>query len=174
MKAKDHIGMGTMLADAYGLRGGKRLAFLAGSILPDLNLFSYLTLSRENMLRGHSYTFKRRKMERHLRRPRKDSVFWWLRTGVFCHYLADSFTGSHDEKRRMTIAGHREYEKQLHRCFHDTRKTLRIRPVGRTVPAAETIVRMRREYETSKQGVETDCRMILEAVKQVMADMAGE
>lgn len=172
MKAKDHIGMAEILADAYGLRGGKRYAFLAGSILPDLNLFSYLTLTREHTLRGHSYTFKQRKMERHLRRPKKHSVFWWLQTGVFCHYLADSFTGSHDEKRRMSIPSHRAYEHRLHLHFRNTRKKLQIRPTGKPMPASETIARMRREYEEAKKGVETDCRMIIEAVKQVMADMA--
>ena len=171
MKAKDHIAMAEMLAEAYGLRGGRRYAFLTGSILPDLNPFSYLTLSRENILRGHSYTFKRQKMERHLLRPRKDTVFWWLRTGVFCHYLADSFTGSHDEKRKMSISCHRAYEHWLHKHVVVSRKKLRVRPVKKTIPAAETIARLRREYEESKKGVETDCRMIIEALRNAMADL---
>ena len=65
MKAKDHIRIGRTLAGTYALKGRRKGAFVVGNILPDINVFSYLTLSRSNRLRGHSYTFKRKKMEKH-------------------------------------------------------------------------------------------------------------
>lgn len=172
MKATDHIRIGRTLAGTYALKGRRKGAFVAGNILPDLNIFSYLTLSRKNHLRGHSYTFKRKKMERHMNRPRTNSTIWWLRTGMLCHYLTDSFTGSHDETRRMSLSCHRQYEYRLHELFTRNWKKLQVRPTEELVQVSQRVAQMRREYEEARKGVETDCRMIIEAVRSVMAGMA--
>ncbi len=174
MKAKDHIRIGRTLAGTYALRGRKKSAFVLGNILPDLNVFSYLTLSRRNCFRGHSYTFKRRKMERHMNRPHTGSVLWWFRTGILCHYLTDSFTGSHDERRQMSLHCHRQYENRLHAMFTRRWKKLQVRPTEEVIQISDTVARMRREYEEARAGVETDCRMIIEAVRTVIGTMASE
>ncbi len=173
MKAKDHIRIGRTLAGTYALKGRRKGAFVVGNILPDINVFSYLTLSRSNHLRGHSYTFKKKKMEKHMNRPRRDSMVWWLRTGMLCHYLTDSFTGSHDEKRRMSLASHRQYEYRLHDLFAKNWKKLQVRPTEELVQVSRRVAEMHREYEEARKSVETDCRMIIEAVRSVMGAMAG-
>ncbi|MBQ8642126.1 MAG: zinc dependent phospholipase C family protein [Clostridia bacterium] len=173
MKAKDHIKIARTLAGTYALRGRRKGAFVIGNILPDINIFSYLTPDRKNHLRGHSYTFKRRKMERHMNRPKTNSTCWWLRTGMLCHYLTDSFTGSHDEKRRMSLASHRQYEYRLHDLFIKNWRKLQVKPAEELEQISETVARMRREYEEARAGVETDCRMIIEAVRNVIGTMAG-
>ncbi len=174
MKAKDHIKIARTLSGTYALRGRRKGAFVIGNILPDINVFSYLTLSRKNHLRGHSYTFKRKKMERHMNGSRTHSTLWWLRTGMLCHYLTDSFTGSHDETRRMSLATHRQYEYRLHDLFRQNWKKLQVKPTGDLCRISETVARMHREYEEARKGVETDCRMIIEAVRSVMGAMAEE
>lgn len=174
MKAKDHIRIARTLSDTYVLRGRRKRAFVLGSILPDINIFSYLTLSRKNHLRGHSYTFKKKKMERHMNRPHTHSTYWWFRTGVFCHYLIDSFTGSHDETRRMSLTRHRQYEYRLHDLFTRNWRKLQVRPTEELEQISETVADMRREYEKAKAGVETDCRMIIEAVRSVIGTMAAD
>ena len=174
MKAADHIRIARALSCAYDLQGRKKGAFVLGSILPDINLFSYLTLSRQNRLRGHSYTFKKTKMQRHMNRPQTYSTLWWFRTGILCHYLADSFTGSHDERRKMCLSCHRQYENRLHHLFDRHWHTLQSRPVSRKEPVSETVAAMRREYDLAKKGIETDCRMILEAVHRVIGAMAAK
>ncbi|MBQ8401807.1 MAG: zinc dependent phospholipase C family protein [Clostridia bacterium] len=174
MKAKDHIQIAKTLSGTYALRGRRKGAFVLGNILPDINIFSYLTLSRKNHLRGHSYTFKRKKMERLMNGSRTHSTFWWLRTGMLCHYLTDSFTGSHDEKRRMSLTNHRQYEYSLHDLFSRNWRRLQIRPEENPEPVSETVARMRREYEEARAGVETDCRMIIEAVRSVIGTMAAD
>jgi len=174
MKAKDHIQIGRILAKTYSLRCRHRSAFVLGNILPDINVFSYLTPYRKNYLRGHSYTFKRKKMERHMESPRTHSVCWWLRTGILCHYLTDSFTGAHDETRRMSLACHRAYEFRLHERFLQEQKKLQILP-GRNLEALSgTVAEMRREYRRAGESIDTDCRMILDAVRGVIGTMAGE
>ncbi len=174
MKAKDHIRIARTLAGTYALHGRRKGAFVVGNILPDINVFSYLTLTRKSHLRGHSYTFKQKKMDRHMDRPRKNSMLWWLRTGMLCHYLTDSFTGSHDENRHMSLPAHRAYEYRLHDLFEEQWKKLCVRPKY-TVDTnlSETIRRMRREYEAERKSVETDCRMIIEAVRHTMGAMAA-
>ena len=174
MKAKDHIRIAYTLSDTYALTGRKKGAFVLGNILPDINIFSYLTPSGKHRLHGHSYTFKRRKMERHMNRSRTHSTVWWLRTGMLCHYLTDSFTGSHDENRRMSLACHRRYENRLHGLFRQNWKKLQVRPTEELYRISETVAGMRREYETARKGVETDCRMIIEAVRSVIGTMAAE
>lgn len=174
MKAKDHIQIAKTLSGTYGLHGRRKGAFLVGNILPDINVFSYLTASRSNHLRGHSYTFKRKKMDRHMNKPQKDSTFWWLKTGMLCHYLTDSFTGSHDEKRKMSLADHRAYEFKLHDRFAENWQALQTRPEKRMLQISENVARMRREYEEAKAGVETDCRMIISAVRNVIGTMAAD
>lgn len=172
MKAKDHIRIARALAGTYNLDGRKRKAFVLGSILPDINVFSYLTFSGKHFLRGHSYTFKQKKMARHIRRPRTHTVCWWLKNGIFLHYVTDSFTGSHDEKRKMSLSTHRQYEHRLHALFCRHWKKLQLRPTEKTVQISKTIERMHREYENTRQGIETDCRMIIDAVRQVMNALA--
>ncbi len=174
MKAKDHIRIARTLAKTYSVKGRRKGAFVVGNILPDINVFSYLTLARKNHLRGHSYTYKKRKMDRHMDRPHKNSMLWWLRTGMLCHYLTDSFTGAHDEKRGMSLADHRKYEYRLHDLFEENWKKLRVRlSYDVTTDLSETIERMRREYEADKNSIETDCRMIIEAVRQAMGALTA-
>ncbi len=174
MKAKDHIRIARTLAGTYALQGRRKGAFVVGNILPDINVFSYLTTKKRSHLRGHSYTFKKQKMNRHMNRPRKNSMLWWLRTGMLCHYLTDSFTGSHDETRRMSLAAHRQYEYRLHDLFEQQWKKLTVRPAYDVeTNLSDTIRRMRREYEMEKRSVETDCRMIIEAVRQAMGAMTA-
>ena len=174
MKAKDHIRIARTLAGTYKLKGRKKNAFIFGSVLPDINVFSYLTFSGKHFLRGHSYTFKRKKMDRHMGRPRTHTASWWLKTGILLHYVTDSFTGSHDEKRKMSLSTHRQYEKRLHQLFERRWKQLKIPPTAEPMPIGKVVERMRREYENTRHGIETDCRMILEAVRRVMDHMAAK
>lgn len=109
-----------------------------------------------------------------MNRPQKNSTLWWLKTGMLCHYLTDSFTGSHDEKRHMSLPDHRAYEFQLHDKFAENWQELKRRPEKRMQQISENVARMRKEYEEAKAGVETDCRMIITAVRGVIGTMAAD
>lgn len=176
MKAKDHMHMARTLADTYSLRGKKRKAFLLGNIIPDINVFTYLTPHRGDFLKGHSYRYKRRLMQRMMHARATGSMRWWYRTGKLCHYLSDSFTGAHDLTRRVPLSRHKAYEHHLHAIFQQRWKPLAVKPAvveanGHTATPGDRIADMRREYERYNHSMERDCRMIVEAVRTTMASM---
>ncbi|MBQ7923093.1 MAG: zinc dependent phospholipase C family protein [Clostridia bacterium] len=172
MKAIDHITLGTYFARKYRLNKREKTVFLLGNIAPDLNPFTYITTSRGELLRGHSYTFKRKKIEKILESSRKHSLFWWYRVGRMCHYLTDSFTGAHDERRKMSIRHHKAYEHRLHHHFPRLLKIyIRQKQREKTeIPGSlsQYIAKLREKYETSENSVETDSMMILAAVGSVL------
>ncbi|MBE6568963.1 MAG: hypothetical protein E7658_01930 [Ruminococcaceae bacterium] len=172
MKAIDHILLGYYFAMKYGLERGEKTVFLLGSIAPDLNPFTYLTASRNHLLRGHSYTFKKKKMAKLFDGGRKHTLFWWYRVGRMCHYLTDSFTAAHDEKRKMSLPSHKAYEHSLHRRFPQIlhihiRRSSRKKPAFPEKPSTR-IAALRKQYEAAEQSVETDGYMILAAVESVL------
>lgn len=176
MKAIDHITLGIYFARKYRLNKKEKAVFLLGNIAPDLNPFTYLTTSRGKFLRGHSYTFKKRKMEKILDGRRKHSLFWWYRVGRMCHYLADSFTGAHDERRKMSIRRHKAYEHRLHNHFPQSlgiyirEKTTEKQKI--TGSLSQYIASLREKYEESDNNAETDSRMILATVGSVLDVLA--
>jgi len=173
MKAKDHIRIGITLAGVYGLNGKKKSAFILGNLLPDINIFSYLTREPKNRLRGHSYTYKKHKIERHICRKPMHTARWWLKTGILCHYLADSFTSSHDETQRMSLQNHKQYEKHLHKQFRAELHKLEIRMEA--VDQSELIHKlavMRELYLSRNRSVENDVSMILHALRMVIGTLA--
>ena len=173
MKAIDHILLSRYFARRYRLNKLEKVVFLLGNIAPDLNPFTYITANRGECLRGHSYTFKKKKIERILNGRRKHSLFWWYRVGRMCHYLTDSFTGAHDERQRMNIRHHKAYEHRLHRYFvHSLKQYIPVKQPKYADSLSQYITGLREIYEKAERRVETDSFMILAAVGSVLDVLA--
>ncbi len=90
-KQKDHLLLAKTLAAALQLSYGRKMAFILGSLIPDINPLSYLSPSCEKKFDGHSYEYRRRFIEESLKVSSCNRCTDWYRAGVAVHYLADSF-----------------------------------------------------------------------------------
>ena len=124
-KQKDHLLLAKTLAAALQLSYGRKMAFILGSLIPDINPLSYLSPSCEKKFDGHSYEYRRRFIEESLKVSSCNRCTDWYRAGVAVHYLADSFTRPHNESFAYRWKEHVAYEHSLHQKFQGQMKELK-------------------------------------------------
>lgn len=101
----------------------RKLAFKIGTVEPDYNPFSYLRGFYAQPFYGHNSTNCRRyilKTARKLENQGCDSVLKFFILGCFIHYLADSFTYTHNKYFRGGVKKHDMYERELHGIYLET------------------------------------------------------
>ena len=118
METKDHLLLARTLAAGLQLSFGRRMAFILGNLVPDINPISYLSPSCQSKLNGHCYEHRRGSIERSLSKKGCRSCLDWYRAGNTTHYLADSFTRPHNETFAFGYWEHITYEHDLHRVFY--------------------------------------------------------
>ena len=106
-----------------GHNPASRLAFLFGSVEPDINLLHYL---RDAVcgagLHGHDYSRILPRIDRlSLLRHRKEhwGILQYYRLGKLVHYGADAFTFPHNDGFHGGLQAHIRYEKELEVVFHN-------------------------------------------------------
>lgn len=105
----------------------KRVAFVIGSVFPDINVFSYF---KGNGLKGHSYRYSRRFISNTMscfEKQEAKSPADWFRIGVALHYVQDSFTYAHNECFKGGILKHFEYENRLHELLGNSFDKIAVR-----------------------------------------------
>lgn len=164
MRTKDHRSLGKyLLRELEGSRF-QRAAFLWGSIQPDVNCLSHFSgLS----VKGHHCACCTFRIEKLLCRikEKKDSALRYYRAGKLIHYLADSFTFTHNEFFSGSLREHVKYEHMLSRrlkcAFEDS--TERDRNLLPGIDVMEIIMNLHRQYMESRRNEMDDIRYIIEA-----------
>ena len=161
METKNHLQLALDIASEKKL-GKYSKYFVFGSIMPDINLFTYL--------RGHTYKESIKFIERKTKELTEKSV--WNRKsyydlGIILHYLADYFTFPHNTNFRGNLAEHRKYEKKLRHRFSSFLKSRRKQQWQDSI-TTNTVKQMfhyldiaHQEYIATTPSVETDCNYIL-------------
>ncbi len=155
------------------------LAFLFGSIQPDLNPFSYLKGSlRGKKLGGHTYGNNDRYIARRARRLRRREhwhIWHYYTMGKLTHYVADAFTWPHNPSFPGRGWDHHRYETALRTRLEETlsERSPALRPCRCTFP--EALDRLHRYYlaETKSGGLDRDIRFILSACELLMGSCRG-
>ena len=139
------------------------MAFIFGSIEPDINLLSYLRreegcrmFSGHNAENSHSHIIR---LLCRLRSSRMDSLWSFFLLGTLMHYVADSFTAVHNSFLKTSLAEHLEYENSLHECLESHLKTTD----EVTVPYSPLCMleETHRDYCSTEPGIDTDARHIV-------------
>lgn len=170
METKDHFLLAIQLNKTIELGQVKRLAFLFGNLMPDINPCSYLSLSEQNKFKGHNYSFRKQFFEGFFRREVCDSVRWWYRTGNLVHYLADAFTRPHNGEFPYTFIEHVKYEHHLHEIFRKQaanyiQKTKE--PFERNADIYSWIEKMHLDYLKTSADIQDDCLYILNVTNTI-------
>lgn len=184
MQTKDHLQFGRYLAEIFAIdEGPRKMAFILGNIMPDINKFSYIrgyVQLRRSCTSRPSFTQRRRmligghtaegscKYVNHMyyKQCKKQKLYLWdyYRIGKALHYLADRFTYPHTMAYEEGFFSHVAYEKELHLAFSDL-----LRSVGNVRYRVTTCFRhidfcaLYMAYRRSKASVENDCAYILAA-----------
>lgn len=102
MRKFSHVIIANRLADDVGISGSKRIIFVIGNVLPDcLPAF---------IVKRHRYQVALLEVRRLLEQPFKQEAMDYLRLGMVCHYVADSFTTPHDEDWCGSFVEHCKWE----------------------------------------------------------------
>lgn len=138
----------------------RRYGFMVklGSIMPDINLLTYI--------KGHTPDKRLAKASKQLTQMVETGCPSWpgaYRLGVVIHYLADSFTYTHNRCFLGCIQEHFEYEERLMPCF---RNALQRSSVNNHFPVdIEAYLQGRHAaYLNEEHTLETDADYIIETV----------
>lgn len=114
LQTKDHYKIARYLSEDVGLFSSdiKRLAFITGSIFPDINLLSYF---KGKGSLGHSYSKREKEINKAIEYFKDNrTITAYFRLGVALHYIQDSFTFPHNEHAGISAFSHLSYESKLH------------------------------------------------------------
>ncbi len=167
MKTKDHLLLGRFVLKYEGLAldSLRQRMFLWGCVEPDYNPFTYARGSLKHaFLRGHHTENARQHLARMTRRLKKTGVhtpLQWFRLGAALHYLADSFTFSHNCDFSGNLKEHRIYEALLHPVFNGYVREM-LSP-SHAEENQEPVACCHRRYLSDVRSFQTDCRYILNA-----------
>lgn len=111
METKNHWHLAEYISLERGFEKYKK-EFILGSIMPDINLFSYL--------RGHTYKESIAMIHsngKSLVEKKNWNGTSFYHLGVILHYIADYFTFPHNTTFTGSLKDHCTYEKRLHTYF---------------------------------------------------------
>lgn len=176
MQGNTHIRLGRMLADAFGITGIERAAFLYGNIQPDLAVPSHLGEKTGHRMDGHNFgTASVRVMALFYRlRYGCEGASDYFLLGKLCHYAADCFTWAHNENYPGTLSAHVSYEHRLDKLM----RTKIFQPVvpdeldGLSLP--EFFFRAHQMYNKCQPGLERDAFFIRMVTGQIVGGFVEE
>lgn len=162
MKMESHQQLGKTLLREYlpELPPCYASAFLLGCFEPDQNPTTYLKGSlRHQMLRGHNYANASHYIHRLFRRLEKRRNYRLLdyyTLGKLVHYVADSFTQSHNTSFPTSLVVHRAYENELQAVFLTFLQHPAPLPQKPSAPLTAFYQAQHAQYLRSDAGAQTD------------------
>ena len=172
MQTKDHrILSEYIVAQAGGF--SERIyekAFVAGSVEPDFNVFSYLKGSiKHRMFMGHNYhnsiKYVRKTSEKLMQKNmRKWNVYDYFCLGKLVHYVADDFTLAHNENFTGNLHEHSLYEDKLHDLFTEylkQKENLMVRKMPE-IKLGEFLEKFHQKYISGHKNHLSDVKWIVE------------
>jgi hypothetical protein len=147
----------------------ENIAFKIGSIEPDYNPFSYLRGFFVRPFFGHGSDNCRKYLKsaaKRLKKQNSDGVWYMFKLGVFIHYLADSFTYSHNNGYGGGVKEHDRYERNLDVFYREKISLLDTKlPVlmsrGVNLRLGELIDAVHEKYKNMQHNPEKDLLFIL-------------
>ena len=176
MQGNTHIRLGRMLADAFGISGIERAAFLYGNIQPDLAVPSHLGEQTARRMDGHNFSTASVRVMALFYRLRYgcEGASDYFLLGKLCHYAADCFTWAHNEDYPGTLSAHVSYEHRLDKLM----RTKILQPVlpdeldGLSLP--EFFFRAHQMYMKCAPGLERDIFFIRLVTGRIVGAFAEE
>ena len=172
MQTKDHKILSEYIVTQSGGFSKKiyEKAFIAGSVEPDFNVFSYLKGSiKHRMFMGHNFhnsiNYVKKTSEKLMQ---KDFINWKI-SDYFClgkliHYIADDFTLAHNENFTGNLHEHGLYEDKLHGLFTEylrQKESLSIRKLPK-IKLGEFLEKLHQKYISSHKNHLSDAKWIVE------------
>lgn len=119
MQLQDHINLANILWKYFDIKASKgcKLAFILGSIEPDINFITYFRGSmKHEKMRGHNYDNVISHMGKLISKIQMSTkqVLKYYKLGKLIHYVADSFTFPHNKEFTGNLEEHCRYEDVLH------------------------------------------------------------
>ena len=139
MDKKSHLKIASIVADSVFPFANvfSRLAFLYGSLEPDLNVFTYIKGHGEGRVKGYIV-----KTLKELENKRFWSFSDYYKAGRISHYIVDSFTYPHTSSFEGSMKKHIEWEKRLAKCLFSTSEIKVKRGIGFTLDDIKKRYRM--------------------------------
>lgn len=130
MRTRDHKQLGLELENLFPetVTDLQRRLFLIGCVEPDKNPLTYLKGSMKyQTFHGHNYLNSKNKIEKYIcklsqKQEWNDKDYYNL--GKLMHYIADTFTFTHNEGFYGSLKEHVAYEHELHYLFLDTEASI--------------------------------------------------
>lgn len=172
LQTKDHYKIARYLSEDVGLFNTeiKRLAFIAGSIFPDINLFSYI---KGKGSLGHSYSRREKEIYNAIESFMDNrTIYAYFRLGVALHYIQDSFTFPHNEHAGIRALSHLSYENKLHNLLCGYLYSQSDVPRNINCNAISAIRKLREKYCCVKSCAHNDLAYIIVSSRAVMATLA--
>lgn len=169
MKTEDHFRLAIHLKNQYlkNLPALSKLAFIIGSVEPDVNLFTYLLGWKIRFLYGHNWNNAKKYLENKLQKTAHAQKVNWFSVGRIVHFTADAFTYTHNSYFVGGFYKHTKYEKQMHQYFipQMTKAHPRFNNSGENLH--QYILKRHNEYMWAPPSAKTDTEFILSAVNLI-------
>lgn len=156
MRTADHMNLSRYIMKnmADGAPWILKMAFIFGSIEPDINVLTYFrgSIHGEEKLRGHNYENAVKYMEKLAERLDSGKLGKLSRSfilGKLIHYVADAFTYPHNAMFKGSLRQHCQYETELHEYVNNmiTEDQVKMRKLPENTDAIEYVEAMHRCYE---------------------------
>lgn len=156
---------GSVSEELYGMR---RLSLLAGSVLPDFMVHTYVE--------GHTWEATFEKIMQQLtalERTGRNGLLSYLRLGWILHYVEDYFTYPHNTIFEGTLAEHYAYEKRMTRWMRDGGLQEMDEPLPRDVCSAgeirERLQKYHDSYLSSEMSYDNDILYMRQVVSEILS-----
>ena len=176
MNLRSHLMLSVFLLRGISVR---RIAFIFGSIEPDIALPTYLKGSfHGRKLHGHDYDnmiVRIQHVLEKLREGRGSGIVQSYRLGKLMHYIADSFTFPHNRSFSGTLREHMLYEDGLEEVLRKSLKEGLI-PLQQDEESPDHcyISRKHDEYMKAENTMEADAFYIGSVSSAVACALAGK
>ena len=156
MRTADHMNLSRYIMKnmADGAPWILKMAFVFGSIEPDINVLTYFrgSIHGEEKLRGHNYENALKYMEKlagRLERGKLGKLSRSFLLGKLIHYVADAFTYPHNAMFKGSLRQHCQYETELHGYVNTMIKEdcVKMRKLPENADAIEYVEAMHKCYE---------------------------
>ena len=166
MKTEDHFRLAVHLKNGplKDLPFFSKLAFILGSVEPDINLFTYLLGWKIRFFYGHHWSNAKNYLKNKLQKTAHTQKVNWFSVGRLVHFTADAFTYTHNSYFVGGFLKHTKYEKELHPHFIPVMTTDKTYTDKAALDLEQYVLKRHKEYMLASPSVKTDTEFILSAV----------
>ena len=173
MKTETHYKLALYFCDRWFVSATERqkALFVAGNVVPDVNLFSYLRGFGIAPFKGHDWANARKVIIAATRRIANGKLGFY-KLGVLMHYICDAFTYPHNPMFSGGIRQHSIYEKRLHTVVLNGGNRFNFNN-NLNCSVSDFILNAHKKYESATASYLTDAKYILFATETVVLEFCN-